>query len=565
MKQGDRFILDIIDYGSNGEGIAKQDGFVIFVPFSVVGEKVKARITFVKKNFATAVLEEIIEVSPKRVKPPCNRFGRCGGCDVLHIAYDEQLRLKKKTIENTFAKNTSVECVIDAVVPSPTVLGYRNKVSLPFGTVENRIAVGFYRENTHKIVSITKCFLQGEWIENIIKCVLSYANENKLSVYDEVTGKGLLRHLVVRKLDDYYMITVVATARLPRLSFLTKKLDEDYLGKYALYLNENKSKGNVILSGTADFIYGTQKSVTVRDVVLNVNPFSFFQVNDGIRDLIYDRVEKLVCPDAGKVVIDAYAGVGVMGADLAKKGVKVYNIEIVPEAVEDARKLVETNGLNDYVTSVCGDSALILPDLIDELDADLNKCAVHSMKLLSPYFQTIKQRKKRYELRLNEPKRRKIKIGDTICFNDISTGERLLTKVVDKKAYSTFEDLFADLGTVETGFGENVDTVLAAKSMEEIYPKERIAEHGALALEIEPVEKEIVIIIDPPRKGCDKKVLEAIKSSSADNVIYISCNPATLSRDLEILSSDFVPEFITPYDMFPNTRHAEVLCKLRRK
>lgn len=565
MKQGDRLTLDIIDYGSNGEGIAKQDGFVVFVPFSIVGEKVKVRISYVKKNFATAVLEEVVQASPERVNPSCNRFSRCGGCDMLHMAYSEQLKLKKRAVQNTFAKNTSGEYAIDDVVPSPEILGYRNKVSLPFGIVENRVAVGFYRENTHKIVSITKCFLQGEWIEPIIKIVLSYANENRLSVYDETTGKGLLRHLVVRKLQDYFVITLVSTGELPKQSDLIKKLDEQFFDKYALFQNKNKTKSNVILSGEVKLIGGMIKSVDVRTVKLEVNPFSFFQVNDGIRDLIYDRVESLVCPDSGKVVIDAYAGVGVMGADLAKKGVKVYNIEIVPEAVEDAVRLSHDNGLDDYITSICGDSAVILPDLVDELNSDLNKCAVHSMKLLSPYFTAIKQGRKTYELRLNEPKRQKIKVGDTICFQDVSTGEQLLTKVKGKKAFTDFEELFADLGTEQTGFGRQVDLKTASESMQEIYPKEKIAMYGALAIEVQPIEKEIVIIIDPPRKGCDKAVLEAIKKSSAKSVLYISCNPSTLSRDLEILSSDFSPEFITPYDMFPQTRHLEVLCKFTRK
>lgn len=565
MKQGDRLILDIIDYGSNGEGIAKQDGFVVFVPFSVVGEKVKCRITYVKKNFATAVLEEVIVASTERIKPPCNRFSRCGGCDMLHLAYNEQLKLKKKSVQNTFAKNTSGYYVIDDIVPSPEILGYRNKVSLPFGIVENRVALGFYRENTHKIVSITKCFLQGEWIEPIIEIMLSYANENKLTVYDETTAKGLLRHLVVRKLKDYFVITVVATAELPKVNSLIEKLDELFLGKYALYLNKNKTKSNVILSGEVFLVGGKAESVVVRNVELEVNPFSFFQVNDGIRDLIYDRVESLVCPDSGKVVIDAYAGVGVMGGDLAKKGVRVYNIEIVPEAVEDAVKLCRANRLEDYVTSICGDSAVILPELVDELNSDLNKCAVHSMKLLSPYFTAIKQGKKTFELRLNEPKRQKIKIGDTICFNDVSTGEQLLTKVKSKKAYRNFEQLFADLGTVQTGSADSIDVKSASDGMQEIYSKEKIDLYGALAIEIQPIEKEIVIIVDPPRKGCDKAVLEAIKKSSARNVLYISCNPATLSRDLEILSTDFDCEFITPYDMFPQTRHLEVLCKLSRK
>lgn len=565
MKQGDRLTLDIIDYGSNGEGIAKVDGFVVFVPFSIIGEKVNARITYVKKNFANAVLENVIIPSPNRVKPPCNRFTRCGGCDMLHMSYDEQLKLKHNAVVNTFCRNTNGEYNIEPCVPSPLVLGYRNKVSLPFGIVDGRVALGFYREGTHKIVSITKCFLQGEWIEPIIDSVLSYATELSLTVYDELSGEGLLRHLVVRKMDNFYTITVVATAKLPKIELLIKKLDCFIKGQYALYLNVNKRKGNTVLSGDITLLHGDKHAVSVRGIEVEVNPFSFFQVNDGVRNLIYDKVEQIIGERDGTVVIDAYAGVGVLGANLAKKQKRVYNIEIVPEAVEDAKRLTAVNDLDRYVTSMCGDSQELIPRLIDNLTADINKCAVHSMKLLSPYFLSIKEGRKRYELRLNDTKRQSIKVGDTVCFNDLGSGEQLLTVVRAKHIYSDFKELFEDLGTKACGFDDEIDTTLAAQTMNEIYSQEEIDKYGAVAIEIEPITPNIIAILDPPRKGADIHVLDAIKNSGIDKIIYISCNPATLSRDTEILSTDYRAVSITPYDMFPNTRHVEVLAVFERK
>lgn len=564
MKQGDKLVLDIIDYGSNGEGIAKQDGFVVFVPFSLVGERVKARITYAKKSFATAVIEEILVKSPKRIEPPCNRFEKCGGCDILHIAYDEQLRLKKKAVENTFSKNYKHPFVIDECVPSDYVLGYRNKVSLPFGIVNDRVAVGFYREGTHKIVSITKCFLQGEWIENIIKAVLEYANDLKLSVYDETTSKGLLKHLVTRKSGEYYMITMVATDFLPKKELLINKLNEYIGNNYTLYLNINKGRGNTILNGDIKLLKGTPQTVKIRDIDLEINPFSFLQVNDNIRDKIYDRVIDIVKAKNACAVIDAYAGVGILGGNLAKSGLRVYNIEIVKEAVQDALKLAENNAIQDYVTSICGDSAVILPDLVKTVKADYNKLAVHSMNLLTPYFNLIKQGKKKYELRLNDEKRQAVKVGDTICFNS-PEGEQIVVRVKNKFIYQDFEELFEDLGTTDSGFTESLNPNEAAQTMLEIYSQERINQYGALAIEIELINPELLVLLDPPRKGCDEKVLNAIKSSKVNSIIYISCNPATLSRDLELLSSDYDIEFITPYDMFPNTRHVEsVVCLTRR-
>lgn len=564
MKQGDKLVLDIIDYGSNGEGIAKQDDFVVFVPFSLVGERVKARITYAKKSFATAVIEEIFIKSPKRIEPPCNRFEKCGGCDILHIAYDEQLRLKKKAVENTFSKNYKHPFVIDECVPSDYVLGYRNKVSLPFGIVNDRVAVGFYREGTHKIVSITKCFLQGEWIENIIKAVLEYANDLKLSVYDETTSKGLLKHLVTRKSGEYYMITMVATDLLPKKELLINKLNEYIGNNYTLYLNINKGRGNTILKGDIKLLKGTPQTVKIRDIDLEINPFSFLQVNDNIRDKIYDRVIDIVKEKNACAVIDAYAGVGILGGNLAKSGLRVYNIEIVKEAVQDALKLAENNDIQDHVTSICGDSAVILPDLVKTVKADYNKLAVHSMNLLTPYFNLIKQGKKKYELRLNDEKRQAVKIGDTICFNS-PEGEQIVVRVKNKFVYQDFEELFADLGTTDSGFTESLNPKEAAQTMLEIYNQERINQYGTLAIEIELINPELLVLLDPPRKGCDEKVLNAIKSSKVNSIIYISCNPATLSRDLELLSSDYDIEFITPYDMFPNTRHVESLVCLTKQ
>lgn len=561
MKQGDKLIVTIIDYGSNGEGIAKQEGYVIFAPYTIVGETVKIRITYVKKNFAQSALEEIITPSSLRRQPCCNRFTKCGGCDLLHIEYTEQLRLKKSAIQNTFAKNYKREIVIDDVVPSKNILGYRNKVSLPFGMVNNKVALGFYRENTHKIVSVTKCFLQGEWIEKIIECTLEYANSLNLSVYDEITSKGLLRNLVARRIANHTVITIVATDNLPELSLLVAKLNA-YYNSYSLYLNINKNKGNSIFKGDVELIAGVDGSVKIRDVALNINPMSFLQVNDDIRDKIYDRVESLIRDKAGSVVIDAYAGVGILGANLAKKGIKVYNLEIVPQAVDDANDLARKNDIEDYVTNICGDSAIELPKLIDSLKSDLDKCAIRSMKLNQPYFDLIKEGKKRFELRLNDDKRQKINIGDSICFSESTGIQKMLTVVKNKYTYADFETLFGELGTVQTGFGKILDINLAAKSMGEFYSESDIKKYGVVAIEVEPIKPTFSVILDPPRKGAEQTVLNAINSIDLDSIIYISCNPATLSRDMEILSSRYKPDFLTPYDMFPNTRHLECLTRL---
>lgn len=563
IKQGDKIELRIEDYGSNGEGIAKYDGYVVFVPYTVVGEKVKARITYVKKTFANAVLEEVLEKSDLRKDPPCNRFGKCGGCDIMHIEYDEQLKLKQSSIQNTFSKNYKKEIQIEPTVPSDKVFGYRNKVSLPFGVVNGKIALGFYRENTHKIVSITKCFLQGEWIETLIKVVLEYANELKLTVYDENKNKGLLKHLVARYVDSHLTVTLVTTNKLPQINKLVKVISENY-NSFALYQNINKSNGNSVFCGKVELLAGNEKPLKVRNILAPINPLSFLQVNEGIRDKIYDKVEELVELHSGQVVIDAYAGIGILGANLAKKGIKVFNIEIVEEAKKDADKLAKLNGLENYITNICGDSAEELPKLVSNLKLDLSKYAHHKMNLRQPYFDSISSGTKIYELRLNDEKRQLINLGDTICFNEVDGNKQLLVKVKNKFLYKNFEDLFTELGTVKTGFGFDLPIKQASETMLEFYSKENVEKYGALALEVEPITPTLTVILDPPRKGCDTKVLDTLKEINLDSLIYISCNPATLSRDLNYLSDTYQPTFVTPYDMFPNTRHTECLTMLKR-
>lgn len=564
IKQGDKIELKIEDYGFNGEGIAKFEGSVIFVPFSVVGEVVRARITFVKKNFANAVLEEVLEKSPCRQTTPCNRFGKCGGCDIMQIAYDEQLKLKRKTIDNTFQKNYKQQIEIKPTVPSDKVLGYRNKVSLPFGVVNGKVALGFYRENTHKIVSITKCFLQGEWIEKLIQIVLDYANDLKLTVYDEEKNKGLLKHIVARYVDNHLMITLVTTNKLPQVGRLIKALSENY-ESFALYQNVNKSRGNSVFSGKVELLAGNEKPLKIRNILAPLNPLSFLQVNDGVRDKIYDKVEEMIGGGVGQVVIDAYAGIGILGANLAKKGARVFNIEIVEEATKDANKLAELNGLESHLTNLCGDSAIVLPKLVNELKSDLSLSAHHKMNLRQPYFDKIASGKKVFELRLNDEKRQKINVGDTICFNEDNGSKQLLVKVKGKHIFKNFEELFSELGTEKTGFGFDLEPKRASQTMYEFYSKENVETYGALALEVEPITPTLTVVLDPPRKGCDTKVLDTLKGLDLDSIIYISCNPATLSRDLNYLSDTYVADFVTPYDMFPNTRHAECLTILTKK
>lgn len=454
LKQDDVLELTVEDDGMAGEGIARVGTYTVFVPFCLKGEKVRAKITHVRKdNVVFSELKEVLQPSPLRRKPPCNRFGRCGGCDLMHVDYLHQLEIKRKNIEQLLQKNTRLQVEVQPTEPCSTPYAYRNKIQLPFGTVENRTVLGFYRENSHKVVSITKCFLHGDWAETLIGIFLDYAQKFRLAAYDENTGKGDLKHLVARCIGENIAVVLVTSGRkLPGVDYLLERLNEKF-AHFSLYLSEKKEKNNIVLGKTVQGIKVEPFIIDVLGIRAEINPYSFLQLNAEIRDKIYQTVlDDIFRRSDSPTLIDAYAGVGLLGAVAAKRGAKVYNVEIVPEAVEDGKKLSAQNGTEDQTTFVCGDAAEEVPKLIHDIIGSQN------------------------------------------------------------------------------------------------YAK------GTLN-----------IILDPPRKGCDERVLAAINALAVPHrLYYISCNPATLTRDLNRLSN-YTVESIKPYDMFCQTRHVETLVCFKRR
>lgn len=498
LKQNDIVILDIIDYGMNGEGIAKKDGIVIFVPFAMKGERIKAKITYVKKSFATAKLVDLIIQSKDRIESPCNRFGRCGGCNLLHIRYEEQLNLKKNQLKTTLRKNMGKDIEVGECVRSDKEYGYRNKVQLPFGKVNNKVAVGFYGESTHKIASITKCFLHDVWLEKLIEIVLQFCNSNYFPVYDEITHKGLLRHLVARFIDDQLSVVIVINGKtLPKSEELEKMLSEQF-PSFSLHLSINEEKTNVIMGKTLVPLKENDFTIDILGIKINLNPLSFLQINDFIRDEIYKQVIDFV--KESDIVIDVYSGLGIIGAVLAKNGVKkIYNIEIVPEAINDANILAQANGITEQVQNICGDSTTVLPELINnimgnQIDNDAN----------------------------------------------ISAPTNGITEQV--------QNLCGDTAVMST---KSINNTMGNQANNNEHPKESIS-----------------IILDPPRKGVSQALVETLNAITVPiKLVYISCNPATLSRDLAILTKNdiYVINSVSPYDMFPQTKHLETLVLLCRK
>lgn len=478
MQKNDYVTGDIISYGCEGEGIMKTDGCTVFVPFTCKGEKVRVKILKVKGQTAYGKIEEVICASPKRVKPQCKVFGKCGGCNLMHMSYAEQLEYKKELIENTLRKIGFLNVNLsEGVVASTPEIRYRNKLQLPVGMCDNGVIGGFYASNSHRIVSCDDCLLNGVRERDITAAVKEYMTENGVSAYDETSGKGVVRHIVVKRAGDEYLIILVVNGTekaLKNMPALINKLNFLFCGgeKYGLFVNLNSRRDNVILG--EKFIKICGESVihgNYGGINYEVGALSFMQVNSNVMRAIYDKAASFVC--GGDYLIDAYCGAGVLTCALAKKCESALGIEIVDEAVKLARETAEKNNVKN-AEFICAPCENVLPEIIKE--------------------------------------RRKKGLKTTL-------------------------------------------------------------------------------LLDPPRKGLDFAVSKAVKESLPDKIIYISCSPQTLARDLgiifgtleftangiekaadkpvnayfgEILPSGYTLEYISGFDMFAQCKGVETLAVLTR-
>ena len=457
MKKGDILDIEITSSGMEGEGVARVDGQVVFVPLCMPGEKVRVMVREVSKKFARASVIKVLEASENRVYPLCPIFYRCGCCDMQHIRYEKQKQIKKANVEACLYKALGRKTEVNDVVGDGRLFGYRNKIQVPLAKVAGKVVAGYYKGNTHKVVPFAErvredlgaCVMYERGMQDMLDAFLRYADAAGLDCYDEEKHAGFLRHFVARKVGDKYAVVVVGNGKkLPLEKKLIAELTNTGMG-FSLYFDSNTKKTNVIMTEDLTLLYGEARlTADILGIKAKVSPLSFMQINDGVRDMIYSEVAERIKKSGDKVVIDAYSGAGVLTNVLAGSAEKTYGIEIVPEAVADADELTRDNGNDKKVVNICGDCANELPPLAERLRKE---CA---------------------------------------------------------------------------GF---------------------------------------TVVLDPPRKGCDERVLQAIKSAAPRNVYYISCNPATLARDLARLDDDYDILSVTPYEMFPQTKHIETLVCLERK
>ncbi len=441
--------LNIVDMGMDAVGIAKKDGKVYFVPFALTGEQVEVAITKDNKNFAQAKLNKVISTSKDRVEPPCPYYYECGGCNLQHATYHSSLDYKTNYVKSLLRKNSNLDIQVLPTIASDKEYGYRNKAVFNIANIQGKTVVGMYCESSHKTVEIKQCLLDDGFSQKLISATYQFINKHNLTGYDKRTNKGLLKGIMLRKLDDKYLIVLIATAKVKYIQDFVGIL-KNYFDNFGLFVNYNTQHTSLILTDKYEHIYGLQNIQSTfttqqnKQIVYTISPHSFMQVNNYIKDLIYNKVAQ-ICQDADYVV-DAYSGAGLLSAILSTSARQVYGLEIVKSATQDADRLKTVNNIKN-LTNINVDCAVGLPNLYQKLD-----------------------------------------------------------------------------------------------------------------------NTQFYLVLDPPRKGVDPAVAQATLQVLPKKIIYISCNPATLGRDLKLLlsSQHYKVEFVQPYDMFPQTGHVEILVVLSK-
>ena len=451
LSKNKEYIVDIVDIGQGGVGVGKYEGFTVFVEGGLLQDKVKVKISKSKKNYAVGDIVEIIEKSPFRVDRICSdELKDCGGCQIQELNYNKQLELKTNEVKQVVARIGKLENVdIHETMGMENPCRYRNKAQFPIQNINGEPAIGFYKKKSHDVIPTDMCVIQHDINDKIIKIIKTYIQAYNISIYNENTHTGVLRHLVTKvgfTTNEVMVVLVANGTNLPHLNELASILEENIPGFKTLVLNVNKAKTNVILGKENKVIYGNGKiNDYIGDLVFEISPLSFFQVNPIQTEVLYNKALEYAELKENDTVFDIYCGIGTISLFLAQKATKVYGIEIVEDAIKDAKINAKLNNLNN----------------------------------------------------------------------------------------------------VEFYVGK----------AEEVVPK--MYSEGKTAN---------VVMVDPPRKGCDEKVLDTIVSMQPDRVVYVSCNPSTLARDLAYLDErGYKCVEIQPVDMFPHTMHVECVAKIKRK
>ena len=452
VEKNKEYVVEIVDNGAEGEGIAKIDNFTIFIPEAIKGEKVKVLIVKVLSSHAFGKIVEMIKTSKHRTRIDCPTYKRCGGCNLRHIDYEETLNMKREKVQNLVRKNMKTDLIVEPTIGMGIPYYYRNKAQYPLGINKNGQAViGVYAKRSHEIIPMDNCEIQHKISEQIAKFIYYYIKDNCISIYDETTGKGIFRHIVIKlgvQTNEIMCILVINGESFPKEKELVKLLIKEFPSIKTIVKNINKKNTNVILGKENINIYGDGYITDILgDYQFKISPNSFYQVNPTQTEILYNTAIEMsdLDTEGANVALDLYCGIGTIGIFISKYVNEVYGIEIIEQAIEDAKENAKMNHVNN----------------------------IHFIA------------------------------GDV---------EKALTELIEKQKV-------------------NPD----------------------------------IVFVDPPRKGLDRVTIANLLKIKPKKIVYISCNPATLTRDLAILEEEYQVNRIQPVDMFPFTSHVECVALLELK
>jgi len=436
----------VTDLTVNGDGVAKTDNYPVFIAGAVVGDFVRFKVTKTNKTYGFGKLLEIITPSKNRRTSPCPSFCDCGGCSLMHTNYDAQLKLKSDFVLSNLVRIGGCspdEFTYEPIVGADNEFNYRNKAQFPVGISKGEVVSGFYSPKSHDIVPCKTCLIQDQRINKAIELGMAYIKSQKISVYDERTHKGIIRHIYVRCGKDELMLVFVTNSKKPlkNIDNLSKKLSE--LGKITIVQNINTKRTNVIL-GRENIVFCGDGYIkmSVDDLVFKVSPHSFFQVNTEQMKKLYNKALEYASLSKDDTVFDLYCGVGSISLYMARSAKSVTGVEIVPDAIDNAKENAHLNGITN-AEFYCGDCT----EVVESLLSDGKKCTV--------------------------------------------------------------------------------------------------------------------AVVDPPRKGCDEKLLSLLKTINPERIVYVSCNSATLARDVAILKDfGYTLKKVCAVDLFPQSTHVETVVML---
>lgn len=446
IKKNDDIKLYIENMSSEGSAVGHYDGVAVFVRGAVTGDEIIAHIIKTSKRYCIGIVKEILSKSPCRIKSDCPVSAKCGGCSFRDMSYAEELNFKRGRVEDALRRIGHIDAPVSDIIGADSVDRYRNKAQYPVSITDGELTAGFYAYKSHRIIPCSTCRLQPPEFENCLSAFSKWVGAADITSYDESSGRGLLRHIYLRKtsLGEIMACAVINSNTLPAKDLLIEELTQ-IDGVKSICVNYNTENSNVILSDSTEVIWGSE---TIRDTLLGKNfeisPNSFYQVNHDQCERLYAKAAEYAELSGSETLIDLYCGAGTIGLTMADKVKSLYGIEIIPQAIDNAERNAEINGIKN-AEFICGD-----------------------------------------------------------------------------------------------------------------------ADFGARELEKRGVKADVVIL-DPPRKGCSPELLDTVCRIAPQRIVYVSCDPATLARDLAILDEKgYKAQTVTPVDMFPRTPHVETVVKLSR-